>query len=728
MTKTWTLILVALLLMTTGQVTAQHTDGSKLSAWVQQKYRIYQKQTHRAADTQSRLLTAFVKTTDQQVLENYGCRVYAHQGDIYIVTIPMDMLDELMHHPTVNRIEASPSAEVTLDSVAKVVNIKPAYDYPDTPFTGKGVVMGVMDVGFDLTHPTFFNDQTLSAYRIKAFWDQLAPNKDAERFPVGQEFVTQEEILAKGCATDGKTQNHGSHTAGIAAGSGYDKPYRGIAFESDICLVANAVTQDTIYIAKEDYDKYTSATDALGFQYIFDYAEQAGKPCVASFSEGYTPYLDDDDQLYSEYLSRLIGPGRILVVSAGNNSLYYTYCEKPKDTAEAGAFINCSGKNAMYRIMSDGTPTLHLLRYGEENVISHEKSISLDRAWEDDQPLRDTLFINEDTCAVSIQHYVTSLTNGKTMYLMTLTANKKMNELGRIALVAAGSDWLVEVYGTSSYQLANRETDTRWNAAQIGRNILAPGCLEAPICVGSTTYRETYTDIDGHEHRNGPEGEVGKWSDFSSIGPSMNGLLKPEVAAPGRNVISSVSTYYVAAHPQQRGDLVEFSNADGKDYPWATNTGTSMSTPVVAGAIAIWLQANPTLTREDVMGVLQRTCRHLEEGLDYPNNKYGFGEVNVYRGLLDVLGASGIEGLSLHQPKAVTVFAQDGLLHLEFNESSDDPVDIRIFALDGHLVAQHHLKPAGKQATLPLPRLSHGIYAVQLNGEGSITGSQLIRL
>lgn len=724
MTKTWTLILVALLLMTTGQVTAQHTDGSKLSAWVQQKYRTYQQRSRRAADTQSRLMTAFVKTTDQQVLEDHGCRIYARQGDIYIVTIPLDVLDELMSHPAVSRIEASPSAEVTNDSVAKVVNVKPAYEYPQTPFTGKGVVMGVMDVGFDLTHPTFYNDQTLSAYRIKAFWDQLAPNEDPERFPVGQEYVTQEDILAKGCATDGKTQNHGSHTTGTAAGSGYDKPYRGIAFESDICLVANAVTQDTIYIAQEDYDKYTSATDALGFQYLFDYAEKAGKPCVVSFSEGYTPYLDNDDQLYSEYLSMLIGPGRILVASAGNNSLYYTYCEKPKDIAEAGAFLNCSGKNAMYRLLSDGTPTLHLLRYGEGNVVSHEKSISLDREWEDDKPLQDTLFIDEDTCAVSIQRYVTSLTNGKTMYLMTLTANKKIKELGQIALVAEGSEWLVEVYGTSSYQLANYETDSRWNAAQKGRNILAPGCLEAPICVGSTTYRQLYTDIDGHLHGSTSE-EVGKWSDFSSIGPSMNGLLKPEVAAPGRNVISSVSTFYLAEHQQERGALVAFSD---EKYPWATNTGTSMSTPVVAGAIAIWLQANPTLTREDVMGVLQRTCRHPEEELEYPNNKYGFGEVDVYRGLLDVLGAAGIEGLSMHQPKAATVFAQDGLLHLEFNELSDKPVDVRIFALDGHLVAQHHLKPAGKQATLPLPRLSHGIYAVQLNGEGSITGSQLIRL
>ena len=256
----------------------------------------------------------------EEKLSEYGCKVYARLGDISIVTVPVSQLEALSQLPEVKRIEASPSAQLTMDTVPKVIKALPAY--LQTPqhgaFTGKGVVMGVMDVGFDLTHPTFFNDPTLSNYRIKAFWDQLAPSTDDDRLPVGREYTTTEELLEKGCATDSKTQNHGTHTSGIAAGSGYDMPYRGIAYESDIVLVANAVTSDTIYIDPKDYQKYTSATDALGFKYLFDYAEQQGKPCVVSFSEGYMPYMDEDDELYSEFLERLTGPGRILVASAGN--------------------------------------------------------------------------------------------------------------------------------------------------------------------------------------------------------------------------------------------------------------------------------------------------------------------------------------------------------------------------------------------------------------------------
>ena len=715
--------------MTTCPVVAQRADGSKLSAWVHQKVQSYQKLTHRTANLQPQMLTAFVKTTNEQVLEDYGCKIYAQLGDICIATIPLTSITDMSQHPAILRIEASPSADITLDSVAKVVNVLPAYEAKShMPFTGKGVVVGLMDVGFDLTHPTFYNDQTLSTYRIKRFWDQLSPSIDDNSLPVGREYVTQEEILAKSYATDGLTQNHGSHTAGTAAGSGYDSPFRGVAYESDICLVANAITADTIYIDPKDYEKYTSATDALGFKYIFDYAESRNMPCVVSFSEGYTPYLDEDDQLYSEFLDNLIGPGKILIASAGNVSMYSTYMEKKKGIEEAGAFLGVSDKNALYRVLSDGAPTLHFIRYAEDNTITHEKKLSLNIPWEDEKPLEDTLLIYNDTCAISIQRYTTSLTNGKTMYLLTMMANRKIYDIGRIAMVIEGADCLTEVYGSSSCQLKNYDTDSHWNAAQIARNILAPGCLGAPICVGSTTYRFKYTNAAGQEVGQSFGDKVGEWATFSSVGPSMNGLMKPEVVAPGNNVLASYSSYYMENHPTETSVHVAYSTANNRTYPWGSNSGTSMSTPVVAGAVAIWLQANPLLTRNDIIEILQKTCHHPEEGLTYPNNKYGYGEIDIYSGLLEVLKASSIEGLSMHQPQQVMVYAKDGQLHLEFTQPCNSSINIGIYALDGHLAVQKSIIATKDKLVLPLPALPHGIYAVQLNGDKNITGSQLIRL
>jgi hypothetical protein len=313
------------------------------------------------------------------------------------------------------------------------------------------------------------------------------------------------------------------------------------------------------------------------------------------------------------------------------------------------------------------------------------------------------------------------------MYLMTLTANRPLNQLPRIAFVTEGIECRTEVFGSSSNQLLNQDTDPRWNAAQRGHNVLAPGCLSAPICVGSTSHRLSYINAKGETVKSSYDVKPGEWSPFSSTGPTMGGLMKPDVAAPGQNVISSISSYYFAAHPSSTRTHVAYSEVNGTTYPWASNGGTSMSTPAVAGAIALWLQANPNLTKEDIMATLQRTCKHPEEGLSYPNERYGYGEIDVYRGLLDVLGITGISDISLHQPRHVDVFAQNGLLHLSFSKTPSTPVELCIYTTGGTKIYQKMLDVKQHEITLPLPSSLKGVYVIQLKGEKGVTGSQLIR-
>ena len=86
-----------------------------------------------------------------------------------------------------------------------------------------------------------------------------------------------------------------------------------MAWESDICLVANLTSENKNLVDKKDLYKYTTATDALGFKYIFDYAKRHNQPCVASFSEGSSFRFDSDTQLYHAVLDSLQGPGRIIV-------------------------------------------------------------------------------------------------------------------------------------------------------------------------------------------------------------------------------------------------------------------------------------------------------------------------------------------------------------------------------------------------------------------------------
>ena len=131
-------------------------------------------------------------------------------------------------------------------------------------------------------------------------------------------------------------------------------------------MVGNAISNNIELIDSADYYKYTNAVDALGFKYCFDYAEQRGMPCVVSLSEGYAPYLDEDDSLYAATLQQLTGPGRIIVAAAGNEGVEKTYFEKTDREREAGSFIRCFKDAALYRMKSRGEMRLAVYGYRKE--------------------------------------------------------------------------------------------------------------------------------------------------------------------------------------------------------------------------------------------------------------------------------------------------------------------------------------------------------------------------
>ena len=735
MTARGTTLLAALLLWMSAA--AQQADYSKMSALVR-RAACAAHSTRRTAATEGRTprLTAFVRLSDaadaDALLDEQGCRLLAHQGDIVIASIPTDRLPALSQQPQVMRIEAGRRACTLMDTTRSVINALPAYQATarHEAFTGRGVVLGLMDVGFDLTHPNFFSTPEATGYRIRALWDQLSADTISSQLPVGREFLGEQQLLALGNSTDGRTETHGTHTLGIAAGSGFDSPYIGMAPESDICLVANAVSSDTIYIAPDDYYKYTTATDALGFQYLFDYADRQGQPCVVSFSEGYISMNDADDQLFAEYLDRLSGPGHIIVVAAGNQGHLTTYAEKTADEKQAGAFINAWEKTAHYCIQTYGDARIILYAYAGGNEMPSDTLVTDTADDRLDSLLAQTFCIGSDTCTVSLSRHIAAFGTA-TVFQLSLEARRPIGELPPIAIVLEG-DGAAEVYGSSSCQLIGREqTDRRWTAARPGHNILAPAWLPSAICVGSTAHRLSFTNYLG-ERRDYSQGKhPGMIAPTSSRGPTMDGRTKPDVCAPGDNIVSSYSSFYLEANPKAgdiRSDVAHF-DFRGRTYAWNSNAGTSMACPAVAGAIALWLQAKPTLTREEILDIFARTCRRPDATLSYPNNTYGWGEIDVYRGLLDILGLTTVDAISPHRQQSATIRIADGRLTMQFHTVPSHPVQVSIYSATGCRLQQWRIPSGVKEASADLPKLPEGIYAIQLTSHDiHLTGSQLVRI
>ena len=676
---------------------------------------------------------AFVQVADggeAALLEN-GCRVLAQEGDICIANIPKGSVARLSLDDRILRIEANRSTRTLTDSLAWHLNALPVYEGKELPqaFTGQGVVVGVMDIGFDLTHPNFYSRDTTD-YRIRCFWDMLSADTVGSLMPVGREFTTREELLAVAHARDGLLQTHGTHTLGIAAGSGYDSPYRGMAPESDICIVANAVTEDTVFIAPEDYDKYTFALDALGFKYIFDYAQSVGKPCVINFSEGSMQDFWGYDLLYYEMLRRLSGPGRIIVSAAGNYGGQKNWFCKTAGEPSAGTFMRFYTHDGMVTLKGDRDFYLRLVAY-EGNERDTIQVSTADIVMQEDSVFYGRLMTPYDSLQVYIEAYPSCYVAGETCYDIVLKGNHGVGTRQLLSLEVIGEEATVEAYrmGGVFYE---HFYNPSLNAGDNTHSVLSPATAPCVICVGATYYRLGIVNYMG-EWRQSGNGHFGEWGSYSSIGPTMDGRIKPDVVAPGSNIISSYSSYYLENNAGASDIAWDVSHFDfnGRTYAWNSNTGTSMAAPAVAGAIALWLQARPDLTTEDVLDVFSHTCRQNDPSLDpslpYPNNYCGYGEIDVYRGLLFLLGIDKIAEVS-SAPSSARISYAAGRLTIDCGSPLAAGTRVRLFSLSGRQMYEARI-PAGRQTYgFVLPRLAEGIYAVQIDGPSEVSGSQLLRI
>ncbi|SUC12726.1 S8 family serine peptidase [Prevotella pallens] len=591
-------------------------------------------------------ITAFAKFSGNAdgLIKKYRCRQLAKVDNVYILSIPLNQLAGLSNEKNVLRIEAGNGNRIQMDTTAILLNALPVYSGQDLPqtYTGKGVVVGIQDIGFDLTHPTFYSTN-MKDYRIKALWDQLSKDTIGSTLPVGCDYRDASNLLQIGHSLDGFTQTHGTHTAGIAAGSGSEgnnivSPYRGIAYDADIVLVANATGNNIDLIDKKDYYKYTYATDALGFKYIFDYADTQGKPCVINFSEGGHQDFHGYDQLYYEMLDKMTGPGHIIVASAGNDADWINYVHKPKGipniesllwgNRESAYFTTKTDKPFVFRMkVAANTSTAQIVEIPIEQVLACKDSL-----------LIDSIKIGNQMYKWRILAYPSSYNSTDVIYDIRLESNPNLGYDIPVSIELASSEATIDLYRIRGF-LPPRDQNPMLKMGDNSYSINSPSSAPSVISVGATAYRRGFLNYLG-EWKEYDKGTDGRRTSFSGVGPTIDGRIKPDVMAPGQNIISAYSSYFIM-NPKNAGaplasDVRHFQY-NGRTYAWNANGGTSMSSPVVAGAIALWLQAYPRLTPQDCLEVFRKTCTQYDTSLSYPNNWYGYGEINIYAGLKEVL-------------------------------------------------------------------------------------------
>jgi hypothetical protein len=151
-------------------------------------------------------------------------------------------------------------------------------------------------------------------------------------------------------------------------------------------------------------------------------------------------------------------------------------------------------------------------------------------------------------------------------------------------------------------------------------------CSPNVITVGNFQGYNQYVDSQGTLWTETiPAGSISK---NSSKGPTRNYLTKPDIAATGDHTLSAGSIATLTWYQTNAPDYL----AQGGMH--VMNGGTSMASPVVAGAAALLLQKCPSLTPSDVRQLLSESARQDFFTGNVPNDTFGYGKIDVYRSLI----------------------------------------------------------------------------------------------
>lgn len=414
------------------------------------------------------------------------------------------------------------------------------------PCDGNGVIVGIIDTGFDFLHSAFRNPD--GNCRILTVWDQNMPSAQATA-PFGYGTVYDSPQAIASVKHDFSGDTHGTHVAAIATSSASE--YGGMAPGASIAIVSTNRSE-------------TGVVDALA--YLIDYADKAGKPLVVNLSLGtVTGFKDGNDNL-PYMLDGMLEwrKGCAIAIAAGNEGHRKSTLLKQTD-AEGPVFksrlILPSHNRESVFIGSGSEFSAELSIHSADGSVLFTTSISSDAT----ESIRfENLLGQPDGSSISLSA-VPNPRNGATSISATL-----------YSALTDGKYWEVKVSGKPSRYIICCDYGELDNGSRES-TIASTACGFNSIAVGAYVTRTSFTNLDGKECTY--DWTIGEEYPLSGKGPSADGRHKPDIMAPGAAVISAINSY-AASYSVQRADLAHSKPSGNKTDYWGVMSGTSMATPV----------------------------------------------------------------------------------------------------------------------------------------------------
>lgn len=498
---------------------------------------------------------------------------------------PVDSITDLVALPQVRRVQTKKVTQPHLDlSLPDIGLLAPETGPRPVPEDGTGVLVGIVDSGFDLSHPMFRGPD--GRLRVDGLLDQTLAQPRA--------FTTAEleQQWSRGRGPGADDEGHGTHVATIAAGSRF-QGLEGVAPGARLLLVKT---------------NFIDTPDAVSW--IF--AQAGDRPCVVNLSLGHHFGAHDGTDAEELLHSQLTGPGKIIVIAAGN--------ERPDDAHIGGDFNRGQTQDVIFDLQrqSDGAAFAVLTLWYEH---ADQFSTSLTPSGGvviDGPPLGQATRTTFGSTVIDIAQQVYEPSNAIQVQIATEVAAATDSDLRGWALrltcqeaTIGRLDGWFHLNGKARF----RPHSLIENARTVGLAATGAGCL----AVASHATKAEWQADQGNLRDNNLV--AGRSSPFSSLGPTRNGRQKPDLSAPGQMITAGL-----AAESQIESD--ERFTIVAKRL--LTMAGTSAAAPVVTGAVAMLLQQKPSRTLEDIRSILSRSARRdAHTGVGPWDPFYGLGKLDI---------------------------------------------------------------------------------------------------
>jgi subtilisin family serine protease len=655
----WLMLAVALVAMAQGKLTPQ----AQISIAKQKTHATRSGQQLAPAEGGKKVMLV-VKVSPENAAQTFrqmkaaGAVVRTKLGQQATVSIPADSVPALERIKGVLRIDSGHKGRLKTDKARQATGVSllngPTLPDGATLYSGKGVNICLVDVGIDFQHPAFKDSQGRS--RIKCVY--LNNSDEGRKFTVsdpeagdytfpGSVFDTPELIAS--LTTDVIGEYHGTHTAAIAAGTLSPQGFGGMAPDADLVLIPAGYFDEDLYDDEEDVIE-----EALAFAVA--YANQSDQPTVLSASLNSHAGAHDGSSSVTQAIEAA-SESLIPVFSAGNEGGYpihlyqkFTSDKKSVKTLMLGITDDNSGLHEMMNMIN----VTGITRTGSQVSVqltlkSVSKIGSLKTVWQS-EPVTATLGGDMESQIVSSDDDTTlgkyfdgevalaAGDNGDGRLAVSVMAEGGTDPTGMILmylfeLIISGEDG-TEIDLWDDYAGFGGRNYIGLSGYEDGDSDISGGdwtSTDRVVSVGAyctntlqRNYDGTTTDTSKPEDEDEEPFVQGDIAWFSSYGESFNGVAQPTVCAPGVNIVSAMSQYVIG------DDADESMLWQGGAY--TAESGTSMACPVVAGIVALWLEAAPTLSLDEVKEVMANSS----DNDDFTSGKpirWGYGKINAKGGI-----------------------------------------------------------------------------------------------